>query len=294
MLVYLLSRTEVGGSSNLRTRRGHSTYPARHKSGLRQVDLPGWLRGARREGRGRRRTRGFGGGWPRDRNWRDRRPVLLRGTGADHSGLLGTGHGRRADTIGRDEGRGYISPRRSAVERNGLPKHRGCAEGLSAQVLVPAVRERLLSRLHYLRFICEPPDAWLLFCGCHSPFGGADEGVTPTLQYLDVAAGGGVVPHLGVHGRGPEDLFCAGEDGGREEVVAEAYSHPRHGVGGGGGDEDEVGPTGQRDVFDPARLLPPGLLGVDVLSGSDRQGFLRDKVEGGLGGYGLDLVIGLP
>ena len=46
-------------------------------------------------------------------------------------------------------------------------------------------------------------------------------------------------------------------------------------------------------MFDSARMLPPGLLGVYLTPGGDGQGLLGDKPEGGLGGYRFDLVAGL-
>jgi hypothetical protein len=47
-------------------------------------------------------------------------------------------------------------------------------------------------------------------------------------------------------------------------------------------------------VLDATGVPPPGLVGVDVLSGGDGEGLLGDEAEGGLGGDDLDLVARLP
>src|SRR5215210_757377 len=117
--------------------------------------------------------------------------------------------------------------------------------------------------------------------------------MAPTRQRLDVSLCGGALPHLRVHGRGPEDPLRAGEDRGREQVVPEPDRGPRHRVRGRGGYEDEVGPAGEKDVLDAARAFPPGRVGVDVVSGRDGERLFGDETEGRFGGDDPDLVLRL-
>src|SRR5215211_8182941 len=157
-------------------------------------------------------------------------------------------------------------------------------------MLTALSREGLFYGSHDLGIFGEASDARFLLRGGHEPFFWADEAVSPASERLDVTFRGGAAPHLRVHSRGPEHPLRAGEDGGREQVVAEADGYPRHRVGGRRGYEDQVRPAGQRDVLDATGVLPPALLGVDALPGGYCQGLLRDEAEGGHSGDGLDLV----
>src|SRR5215204_6480688 len=115
----------------------------------------------------------------------------------------------------------------------------------------------------------------------------------PALQRLAVADSGRAAPHLRVHGWSPEDPLRAGEDRGREQVVPEPDGGPRHRVCGRRGYEDEVGPAGEEDMFDAARMLPPGHVRVDSGTGRDGERLFRNKAEGSFGGDDPDLVSGL-
>ena len=76
-------------------------------------------------------------------------------------------------------------------------------------------------------------------------------------------------------------------------VVAEADGGPGHNSRGRG-DEDEVGPAGEGDVLDAARVFPPGSICVDPAAGRDGERLFGDKAEGRLRGDDADGVIGLP
>src|SRR5215203_779343 len=115
----------------------------------------------------------------------------------------------------------------------------------------------------------------------------------PALQRLAVADSGRAAPHLRVHGWSPEDPLRAGEDRGREQIIPEPDGGPRHRVCGRRGYEDEIGPAGERDVFDAARTLPPGHVRVDAGADCDGESLFRNKAEGSFCGDGPDLVPGL-
>ncbi len=108
---------------------------------------------------------------------------------------------------------------------------------------------------------------------------------------VDVRARGGVLPHLGVHGRGHHHRTSGREQRVREEVVGEAVRGLGQQVGRGGRDDDEVGVLSEPDV----RHL------VDVLEdvgahGSTRQRLPRgraDELQRGLRGDDRDVVAGL-
>src|SRR5215213_6673717 len=115
----------------------------------------------------------------------------------------------------------------------------------------------------------------------------------PALQRLAVADSGRAAPHLRVHGWCPEDPLRAGEDRGREQIIPEPDGGPRHRVCGRRGYEDEIGPAGERDVFDAARTLPPGHVRVDAGADCDGESLFWNKAEGSFCGDGPDLVPGL-
>src|SRR5690606_39307082 len=78
---------------------------------------------------------------------------------------------------------------------------------------------------------------------------GGDEQVHATLQQdLGIGLGGGVAPHGLVHRRGQGDLGVGGQHQGGQQIVGHALGQARHDVGGGGGDQHQVGPLGQLDM----------------------------------------------
>ena len=109
---------------------------------------------------------------------------------------------------------------------------------------------------------------------------GHDEADSARAERRHVCLGGGVRPHVDVHGGSHEDGGMRGEERGREAVVGDARGHLRHDVRRRGHDEDEVGPVGEEDVRD-------GALGeaIEVI----RHGMLGKRFEGG----GADEPLGI-
>eukprot|EP01132_Coremiostelium_polycephalum_P020831 gene20832-biopygen11637 len=68
------------------------------------------------------------------------------------------------------------------------------------------------------------------------------------LQELGVGLGGRVAPHGLVHGRGDRDGGVGGQYQGGQQVVGNALGQAGDQVGGGRGDQHQVGPLGQLDV----------------------------------------------
>ncbi|MNZ83420.1 hypothetical protein D3C78_1021470 [compost metagenome] len=67
-------------------------------------------------------------------------------------------------------------------------------------------------------------------------------------QQVGVDLGGRVAPHGLVHRRSEGDLRVGGQHQGGQQVVGHALGQARHDVGGGGGDQHQVGPAGQFDM----------------------------------------------
>lgn len=123
-------------------------------------------------------------------------------------------------------------------------------------------------------------------------FFGVDEMAVVGLELGDVSLGGGMEPHFAVHGGGDEDggFRREGEVDGGEGIGGEAVGELAQEVGGGGGDEQEVGAVGEIDV---ARF--PGILFVfkgneNGMAGEGLEGEGSDEFAGGSGHDGVNLV----
>ena len=92
----------------------------------------------------------------------------------------------------------------------------------------------------------ETPDAFV--AAGEETVVGADELVAPRAERGGVADGGRVEPHVAVHGWGDEDGGAGGEGDGGEGVIGDAVGEFGEDVGGGRGDEEEVGGVGELDV----------------------------------------------
>ena len=106
--------------------------------------------------------------------------------------------------------------------------------------------------------------------------GGLDDQGAALAQRGDVGRGGGVLPHLGVHRRGEHDRAARGEQRVGEQVVGQAVRGPGQQVGGGRGDDDEVGRLADPDVRDLVHVVPH--LGGDRLAGQRRPGGGADEL----------------
>lgn len=154
---------------------------------------------------------------------------------------------------------------------------------------VRTAREDASADLEDLRRVGEPALAGV--DAGEAADGGLDDDGATTAQGRHVLLGRRVLPHLGVHGGGEDDGTARGEQGVGEQVVREAVGGLGEHVGGGGGDDDEVGGLADADV----RHLVDGLphLGRDGVAGECGPGGLADEVEGRVGGDDPDVVAGL-
>jgi hypothetical protein len=78
--------------------------------------------------------------------------------------------------------------------------------------------------------------------------GRAEQAHAALLQQLQIGLGGGVAPHRLVHRRGQGNRRIGGQHQGGQQVVGDALGQARDQVGGGRGDEDQVGPARQLDM----------------------------------------------
>ncbi|MNN31793.1 hypothetical protein D3C81_1454940 [compost metagenome] len=102
-------------------------------------------------------------------------------------------------------------------------------------------------------------------------------------EKFGVGLGGRVAPHRLVHRRGQRHRRVGGQHQGGQQVVGAALGQARQQVGGGRGDQHQVGPAGQLDVAH-------GRLGGRVeqvvehrMAGQRLQGQRGDEFAGGAG-----------
>ena len=92
------------------------------------------------------------------------------------------------------------------------------------------------------------------FAGTHgaagqTAAGGLDDFPAVAAQGLQIVLGHGVFEHIGVHGRGNQLGALAGQYGGGEHIVGQTVGQFGADVGGGRGDEHQIGALGQRDML---------------------------------------------
>ena len=95
--------------------------------------------------------------------------------------------------------------------------------------------------------------------------------------------------HISVCIAGREhDRAARGEQGVGEQVVGQAVGGPGQQVGGGRGDDDEVGLLAEPDVRDLVDVVPD--LGGDRVAGQRRPGRRADELQRGRGRDDADVV----
>ena len=88
------------------------------------------------------------------------------------------------------------------------------------------------------------------------PLSGLHDVDAAAAQHAQVVLHGGVLPHLGVHGRAHQDRRPGGEQDVGEQVVADAGGVEARGPGGGGRDEHQVGRLAEVGVRDRVGFVP--------------------------------------
>ena len=100
-----------------------------------------------------------------------------------------------------------------------------------------------------------------------------------------------MAPHLGVHRRGQHDRAVVDDQGtGGEQVVRPALRQACHEVGGGRGDDHEVGLLAQSHMADLVHGVEDG--GGHRVAGERLECRRADEPQGGVGGYHVDLMAG--
>ncbi|MNP12941.1 hypothetical protein D3C76_1051980 [compost metagenome] len=101
-------------------------------------------------------------------------------------------------------------------------------------------------------------------------------------QQVGVDLGSRVAPHGLVHRRSEGDLRVGGQHQGGQQVVGHALGQARHDVGGGGGDQHQVGPAGQFDM--PHGRFGGGIEEVQVyrMAGQRLEGQRSDELTAAL------------
>ncbi len=100
-------------------------------------------------------------------------------------------------------------------------------------------------------------------------------------QRGDVRLGGGVLPHLGVHGRREDDRAASRQQDIGEQVVGPTVSGTRQQVGGGGCHDDQVGRLADPHVRHLVGVGPD--VGGDRLAGQGGPGRRPDELQRGGG-----------
>lgn len=114
------------------------------------------------------------------------------------------------------------------------------------------------------------------------PFFRIEQVHTACAEALQVGYGGGVRKHPVIHRGGGEDGSGCGEEKACQEVVGDAVGVFGEGVGGGGGEEEEIGALGECDVSGGGGEGLPHA-GMDGAVGEGFEGQGGDESLGGIG-----------
>jgi hypothetical protein len=120
--------------------------------------------------------------------------------------------------------------------------------------------------------------------------GGLDHQRAAGSQRADVGLGSRVLPHLGVHCRREHDRTPRGEQGIGQQIVGEPVRGLGQQIGGGRGDDYEIGVLADPDVWHLVGAGPD--VGVDRTAGQRRPGGRADELQRRSSGYHGDVVAG--
>lgn len=140
--------------------------------------------------------------------------------------------------------------------------------------------------LEDLRGVGQPPLAGV--DTGQAPHRGLDDDGAAAAQRRHVLLGGGVLPHLGVHGGREDDRAAGREQGVGEEVVGQAVGGLGEHVGRRGSDHHQVRVLADADVRDLVDVRPD--LGGDGVAGERGPGGGADEVQRGGGGDDANVV----
>src|SRR6185369_15912346 len=152
----------------------------------------------------------------------------------------------------------------------------GNQEAFAAKPLRGERRQRLLEdHLNVLQLPLPFPAA-----GEHAA-GRGDEQVAVFSQARLVVAVDGILVHVHVHGGGDQHGCLGRQHGGGKQVIGDAGGDLADEVGGGRGDQEQIGPVRQGDVPDLLLGNQVEKLQVDRLPGEGLEGERRHEFGGG-------------
>ena len=110
-------------------------------------------------------------------------------------------------------------------------------------------------------------------------------------ECADVVLDGGVGPHVGVHGGGDKHggVFRHGTGDKADHVIGKAEGDFGNDVGGGGGDDEKVGPSGDADVLRIGMVIGLPDAGEHGLAGEGSEGGWADELGRSIGHQHADI-----
>jgi len=121
--------------------------------------------------------------------------------------------------------------------------------------------------------------------------GGGNDLPAVAAENVQVVLSDGIFVHIGVHGGSNELGALAGQNGGGEHVVSQTVGQLGAHIGGGRGDEHQVGALGQGDVLHLVGEVAVEGVHHGAAAGELLKGEGGDKLGGVLGHHDLYLAV---
>ncbi len=139
-----------------------------------------------------------------------------------------------------------------------------------------ARREKTFDRGNEFRDFGQPAGAGFIRLG-HFSDGRADKVDAVGLELSRISPGGGMLPHMRVHGGSDQDRLVGREQHGGCQVARVATRHLGHQVRGGGGDDDQIRFTAQANMSDLTLVVEIEQIREDAIVRQRTDGQRRDE-----------------